>query len=288
MRFTYLMAPPGTGRWWHDQAIVHALRTLNQPVSAVRSADAVDVRHGDYLVVRTEAYGALRAAERAIEGGAKILGWLSGYDVEQPWDHLLTYGLTAVETGLDKLYRRWRDRGVPVVTLRRGADFTAFASRPSDGSHLYDVAYAGDNTLDKKRLRGWVEPVLRAHRYRVSGAGWDKRGMDVSRIEANREREIYLSATVGLNVHDRGATEPNQRYYQIAACGRAQVCDRVPGVARIRAVVPVDTAHEMRFETERLVRDKAHATRLGRQAEEQAREEHKMTDIVRAFLQGLR
>jgi len=126
----------------------------------------------------------------------------------------------------------------------------------------YDVVYLGAN-LRKKRW--FVDKVLPEVRKRwklgLFGPGWTirdnalrglSRGLRGARlyrlagridrgriaISEEEERQLYRSAKVCLNFHERedDGSQPhyivNQRTFKIAACGGFQLCDEVPAIRK--------------------------------------------------------
>lgn len=136
----------------------------------------------------------------------------------------------------------------------------------------YDVVYLGAN-LRKKRW--FAENVLPAVRKRwklgVFGPGWSIRDntlravskglrgvglyslagrIDRLRISISeeQERDLYSSAKICLNFHERedDGSQPhyivNQRTFKIAACGGFQLCDAVPAIRKYFAEDELITA----------------------------------------------
>ena len=128
--------------------------------------------------------------------------------------------------------------------------------------YAYDIVYLGAN-LRKKRwfAENVLRPLRRKYRVGVFGPGWSAqdtvlrawskacklvRAYPVARvidrvrisIPPEAERELYSSAKISLNFHERedDGSQPhyivNQRTFKIPACGGFQICDHVPAIRR--------------------------------------------------------
>ncbi len=128
--------------------------------------------------------------------------------------------------------------------------------------YAYDIVYLGAN-LRKKRwfAENVIRPLRRTHRVGVFGPGWSlqdtllrgwskvcklaraypvARAIDRIRISIppDAERQLYSSAKISLNFHERedDGSQPhyivNQRTFKIPACGGFQICDDVPAIRK--------------------------------------------------------
>jgi len=130
------------------------------------------------------------------------------------------------------------------------------------GRYAYDIVYLGAN-LRKKRwfAENVLRPLRRTYRVGVFGPGWSlqdtalracskacklvrayplARVIDRARISIppDAERQLYSSAKISLNFHERedDGSQPhyivNQRTFKIPACGGFQICDDVPAIRK--------------------------------------------------------
>ena len=155
-----------------------------------------------------------------------------------------------------------REAGKRYHVIPHAADPNCHFPVEASSKYQFDVVYLGAN-LPKKRW--FVESVLRplGRRYRVGlfGPGWTRtddllrvcskacktvgafnlaRMVDRLRITIppDEERQLYSSAKIALNFHERerDGSQPhyivNQRTFKIPACGGFQVCDDVPAIRK--------------------------------------------------------
>src|SRR5207237_5474244 len=89
-------------------------------------------------------------------------------------------------------------------------------------------------SLQDTVLRAWSKACKLARAYPVA------RAIDRARISIppDAERQLYSSAKIALNFHERedDGSQPhyivNQRAFKIAACGGFQICDFVPALRK--------------------------------------------------------
>ena len=132
----------------------------------------------------------------------------------------------------------------------------------SSKKYEYDIVFLGANLKKKQQLFSEIlKPLSKKYNVGLFGPGWtlkDKILRVVQKfmrmlgmtslsnwvnqlritIPVNEERELYSSAKISLNFHERepDGSQPhyilNQRTFKIPACGGFEICDDVPALRR--------------------------------------------------------
>lgn len=235
MRVVIYSPVPGSGRWYQDRTIMHALRALNHEVALVERPAGLTQRPAELLLVRLDMGEVTPPLIEAVIGmkraGATVAAWVGLKPITGlvGWPDVILTTMTRGGWGL--YYESWdEDR---VVRLRHGCDFSGFGRKVE--KTVADVAYCGRNTEDKVRLRTWVEPLLTRFRSAVTGGGWRERGIPSDEVRPERESGIYRSARIALAVHELSERGPYsdiaQRVYDAVACGVPVIADDHPALA---------------------------------------------------------
>jgi len=155
-----------------------------------------------------------------------------------------------------------RDTGKAYQVIPNAASPRDHYPVPPSPKYQFDVVYLGAN-LPKKRwfVESVLNPLARRYRVGIFGPGWTlhdqilratskasktvgafrlARAIDQWRtsVPVDEERQLYSSAKICLNFHERAAdgSQPhyivNQRTFKIPACGGFQLCDDVPAIRR--------------------------------------------------------
>lgn len=187
----------------------------------------------------------------------------------RPYDHIYAIGTDVAAEVADRL-------GRTVDVLAVGADPSVYRPIKTRDQYRANVVFAGAATPRRERLLSELVEFGLA----LWGPGWRSTGLrDYCRGEAASTEEYvraYAGATVAINIHhvavegDLREAACNQRLFELASMGAAQVVDERGDLARyFRAgeeVLTFRDAAELRGHVRELIENPAEGERLGHAA----------------------
>lgn len=205
----------------------------------------------------------------------------------RPYDHIYAIGTDVAAEVADRL-------GRTVEVLAVGADPSVYRPIKTRDQYRANVVFAGAATPRRERLL--IELV--EFGLALWGPGWRSTSLrDYCRGEAASTEEYvnaYAGATVAINIHhvavegDPREASCNQRLFELASMGAAQVVDERGDLARcFRAgeeVLTFRDASELRFHVRELIENPAEAERLGQAARARLLAQHTYMHRMRQLL----
>jgi glycosyltransferase involved in cell wall biosynthesis len=205
----------------------------------------------------------------------------------RPFDHIYAIGTDVAAEMADRL-------GRTVDVLAFAADPSVYRPIKTRDQYRANVVFAGHATPRRERLLAELAEFGLA----VWGPGWRKTSLrDYCRGEAPSTDEYlkaYAGATVAVNIHhvlvenDPREASCNQRLFELAAIGAAQVVDDRGDLARYferdREVMVFRDAAELRSLVRELIENPAEAERLGQAARARLLQDHTYMHRLRHLL----
>ncbi|MEI2720419.1 MAG: glycosyltransferase [Gemmatimonadales bacterium] len=205
----------------------------------------------------------------------------------RPYDQIYAVGTDVAAEVADRL-------GRTVDVLSVAADPSVYRPIRTKDQYRANVVFAGAATPRRERLLGELVEFGLA----LWGPGWRQTSLrDYCRGEATSTGEYvraYAGATVAVNIHhvavegDPREAACNQRLFELAAMGAAQVVDERGDLARSfeagEEVLPFRDSGELRNHVRELIENPAEAERLGQAARARALRDHTYMHRMRQLL----
>lgn len=195
----------------------------------------------------------------------------------RPYDAIYAIGTDVAGEIADRL-------GRTVDVLAFGADPSVYRPMRTRDQYRANVVFAGSHTLRRERLLSELVEFGLA----IWGPGWRRSSLrDYCRGEAastEEYRKAYGGATVAVNIHhvaiegDPSEASCNQRLFELAAMGLAQVVDGRGDLARYftpgREVAVFHDGAELKAQVRALLEEPGDCERLGHAARQRLLLEH--------------
>jgi len=218
----------------------------------------------DILVIsqRSIRYKVLPVLKTARADGTKVFIWVDSLFYQEPEAaDILTHDdpgdVYHGETEEPWMERFRKETGKRYTVTPNAANHRLhFPTKPVK-KYECDIAFLGANLPSKQEaFKTLLFPLVKRHRVRIYGPGWTfsdhvlrslagicrkagwMKGNDwLSRkrisVPPEEENQLYSSAKVAINFHERGETLKthvilNERTFKIPACGGFEICDFVP------------------------------------------------------------
>lgn len=320
MRWLILTTPEqANGVWYFDHGLARGLQLCNQEVvikPQVRPGN-LDWYQPEIVLMRLHKFMDydVNMLDKAREGGALIGAWLSPW-LPKKYQHTeeqrdlhperhLYFARDCVDFGLtwwgkdayQELYQPWKTKfDIPTFQMDPAADTHTYRPAGVSSRGTTDLAFIGGNTWEKRRVRTYLEPLLRRHSYFLSGKGWKQRRFHVSDIEPQKEPKIYAQAKVCPNIHHEMVFEipgmaPNQRLFQLAACQAFQVVDAHPRLSEWfnpDEMVSADTEAEYHERVEFWLHDEKGRRKMAQKAYRRVQAHHTFAIRAKALIASVK